>query len=81
MRMRFRHIFPILILSAVVLLTPGSALAIPLHISGSDSTCEIRSVTKKSKIFLSYDDIERQLPITIRRDPTGGMFVLCTTQN
>lgn len=78
---RIRLFFPVLIFSVAVSLPLGSALAIPLRVSGSDSTYEIRSVTKKSKIFLSCDDIERLLPITVRRDPAGGMFVLCATQN
>lgn len=61
------------------LLASHSAFSLDLKWGeAGQSSVEIGSVQKHRNVYLNLADVERSLPITVRRDPEAGLLVLCT---
>jgi peroxiredoxin len=62
----------------VYLLAFQTAFSIELKWGAGEESITIGSVQKRRTVYLNLADVERSLPITVRRDSEAGLFVLCT---
>jgi peroxiredoxin len=67
--------FLLMILSGIVVQTTQAAI---LHLPGTDSTANVRSLYQKKTLYLSVEDAARALPLLVRLDSEAGLLVLCS---
>jgi peroxiredoxin len=61
-----------------LLLIGNVAAAALLHLPGASAGVEIPALGKKKALYLRLDEAARQLPMTVLRDTTAGVSILCT---
>ncbi|HEY3294794.1 MAG TPA: redoxin domain-containing protein [bacterium] len=54
--------------------------AATLHLPGTPSTMEVRSVFNQKTLFLNLSEVAGRLGVTVKRDTSAGVIVLCSPQ-